>query len=69
MLIIKSSPSLFCSQIDVAPVGMSKGVRKLLQAKVPNMAKFDDVSEYIERYSRFISEQAIWVLRPWEFGY
>ncbi|CAB4025525.1 suppressor of SWI4 1 homolog [Paramuricea clavata] len=36
-------------QIDVAPVGMSKGVRKLLQAKVPNMAKFDDVSEYIER--------------------
>lgn len=40
---------LCCSQIDVAPVGMSKGVRKLLQAKVPNMAKFSDVSEYIER--------------------
>ncbi|XP_028394576.1 suppressor of SWI4 1 homolog isoform X2 [Dendronephthya gigantea] len=36
-------------QIDVAPVGMSRGVRKLLQAKVPNMAKFSDVSEYIER--------------------
>jgi hypothetical protein len=29
---------------------MSRGVRKLLQAKVPNMAKFSDVSEYIERW-------------------
>ena len=43
-------PFFFCSQIDVAPVGMSRGVRKLLQAKVPNMAKFSDVSEYIERW-------------------
>lgn len=36
-------------QIDAVPVGMSRGVKKLLQAKVPNMAKFRDVSEYIER--------------------
>ncbi|XP_046844252.1 suppressor of SWI4 1 homolog [Xenia sp. Carnegie-2017] len=36
-------------QIDISPIGMSKGVRKLLQSKVPNMGKLSDVSEYIER--------------------
>ncbi|KAI8518304.1 hypothetical protein Bbelb_043210 [Branchiostoma belcheri] len=33
--------------IKVVPMGMSRGVKKLLQSKVPNLKKYEDVSEYI----------------------
>ncbi|XP_078604528.1 suppressor of SWI4 1 homolog isoform X1 [Branchiostoma floridae x Branchiostoma japonicum] len=33
--------------IKVVPIGMSRGVKKLLQSKVPNLKKYEDVSEYI----------------------
>uniref|UniRef100_H2ZW53 Peter pan homolog n=1 Tax=Latimeria chalumnae TaxID=7897 RepID=H2ZW53_LATCH len=33
--------------IKVVPVGMSKGMKKLLQEKFPNMSKFEDISELL----------------------
>ncbi|XP_077986752.1 suppressor of SWI4 1 homolog [Glandiceps talaboti] len=33
--------------IKVVPVGMSRGVKKLIQAKIPNMARYHDVSEFL----------------------
>lgn len=39
--------SLLCSSIKVVPVGMSKGVKKLMQERFPNMSKFDDISELL----------------------
>lgn len=35
------------SSIKVVPVGMSKGVKKLMQEKFPNMSKFEDISELL----------------------
>ncbi|KAK3739595.1 hypothetical protein QZH41_011222, partial [Actinostola sp. cb2023] len=33
--------------IQVVPVGMSRGVKKLIQTKLPNMSKLDDISDYV----------------------
>ncbi|TRY74758.1 hypothetical protein TCAL_00734 [Tigriopus californicus] len=35
--------------IKVVPVGMSKGVKKIVQGKVPNLSRFEDVSEYLDK--------------------
>lgn len=35
--------------IKVVPTGVSKGVKKLLQNKVPNLSKFDDISEFMTK--------------------
>lgn len=35
--------------IRVVPVGVSKGVKKILQSKVPNLARFQDVSEFLTK--------------------
>lgn len=34
-----------CSSLKVVPVGMSRGVKKLMQERFPNMSKFEDISE------------------------
>ena len=39
--------SRLCSSIKVVPVGMSKGVKKLMQERFPNMSKFEDISELL----------------------
>ncbi|CAC5381337.1 SSF1_2 [Mytilus coruscus] len=36
--------------IRVVPVGMSKSVKKLIKATVPDMSKYSDVSEYITKH-------------------
>lgn len=36
-----------CSSLKVVPVGMSRGVKKLMQEKFPNMCKFEDISELL----------------------
>lgn len=36
--------------IRVTPVGLSRGVKKLVQSKVPSLARYQDVSEYLLRY-------------------
>lgn len=36
-----------CSSLKVVPVGMSRGVKKLMQEKFPNMSKFEDISELL----------------------
>lgn len=33
--------------IKMVPVGVSKGVKKIVQGKVPNMSKFDDVTDFL----------------------
>ncbi|NXB68736.1 SSF1 protein, partial [Struthidea cinerea] len=33
--------------IKVVPVGLSRGLRKLLQEKFPNLGRLDDVSELL----------------------
>jgi ribosome biogenesis protein SSF1/2 len=33
--------------IRVVPRGMSRGVRKITQSKIPNLSKYEDISEYI----------------------
>uniref|UniRef100_A0A1B6D159 Brix domain-containing protein n=1 Tax=Clastoptera arizonana TaxID=38151 RepID=A0A1B6D159_9HEMI len=35
--------------IRVAPVGLSRGVKKIVQSKIPNLSKYNDVSDYIMR--------------------
>jgi len=35
--------------IKVVPVGMSRGVKKIVQSKVPNLSKFSDISELMTR--------------------
>ncbi|XP_060589278.1 suppressor of SWI4 1 homolog [Ruditapes philippinarum] len=35
--------------IKVVPVGMTRGVKKIMQAKIPNLAKYGDISEYMNR--------------------
>lgn len=36
-----------CSSLKVVPVGMSRGVKKLMQEKFPNMNKLEDISELL----------------------
>lgn len=36
-----------CSSLKVVPVGMSRGVKKLMQERFPNMSKFEDISELL----------------------
>lgn len=33
--------------IKIVPRGMSRGVRKIAQSKVPNLSKYEDISEYV----------------------
>jgi len=35
--------------IKVVPVGVSKGVKKIVQSRVPNLSRFDDISEFITK--------------------
>lgn len=35
--------------IKVVPVGMSRSVKKIIQAKVPNLGKYTDISDYVNR--------------------
>lgn len=41
--------------IKIAPVGLSKGVKKVVQGKVPNLSKFDNISEFLTK-SNLLSE-------------
>lgn len=42
--------------IKVAPVGLSRSVKKLVQAKIPNLAKCEDFSEFITKAALSESE-------------
>ena len=35
--------------IKAVPVGISKGIKKLVQSKVPNLSSFGDIAEFITR--------------------
>jgi ribosome biogenesis protein SSF1/2 len=48
MVVIKKYLVYF-SNIKVVPVGMTRGVKKIMQAKIPNLAKYGDISEYMNR--------------------
>lgn len=42
--------------IKVVPVGLSRGVKKIVQAKVPNLAKCQDISEFLTKPTMSESE-------------
>ncbi|XP_064416735.1 suppressor of SWI4 1 homolog [Latimeria chalumnae] len=44
--------------IKVVPVGMSKGMKKLLQEKFPNMSKFEDISELLMKGANLSESEA-----------
>lgn len=37
------------SSLKVVPVGASKGLKKLLQEKFPNMSRLEDISELLAK--------------------
>jgi len=37
--------------IRAVPVGLNRGVKKLVQSKIPDLSKYDDISEFINRYT------------------
>lgn len=44
-----------CSSMKVVPVGMSRGVKKLMQERFPNMNKFEDISELLIKWACSLS--------------
>lgn len=44
--------------IKVVPTGVSKGVKKLLQNKVPNLSKFNDISEFMTKAGMLSDSEA-----------
>ncbi|XP_038640509.1 suppressor of SWI4 1 homolog, partial [Scyliorhinus canicula] len=44
--------------IKVVPVGMSRGMKKLLQAKFPNMSRFEDISELLMKGANLSESEA-----------
>ncbi|KAK3915446.1 Suppressor of SWI4 1-like protein [Frankliniella fusca] len=44
--------------IKVVPAGVSKGVKKLLQNKVPNLSKFNDISEFMTKSGMLSDSEA-----------
>lgn len=35
--------------IKAIPVGISRGVKKIVQSKIPNLAKYEDISEFLTK--------------------
>ncbi|XP_026181754.1 suppressor of SWI4 1 homolog [Mastacembelus armatus] len=44
--------------LKVVPVGMSRGVKKLLQERFPNMSKFEDISELLMKGANLSESEA-----------
>ncbi|KAK9505117.1 hypothetical protein O3M35_009245 [Rhynocoris fuscipes] len=44
--------------IRVTPVGVSKSVKKLISSKVPNLSKFGDISDFIEKADALSDSEA-----------
>lgn len=44
--------------IKAVPVGLSKGVKKLVQSKVPNLGRFEDVSDFITKSGQLSESEA-----------
>ncbi|XP_069124402.1 suppressor of SWI4 1 homolog [Argopecten irradians] len=44
--------------IKIVPVGMTRGVKKLIKSTVPDMSKFDDISEYIKQGGNLSESEA-----------
>ena len=38
------------SNIKIAPSGISRAAKKLLQGKVPDLSRFNDISDFMYRY-------------------
>lgn len=56
-----NSVFFFFSNIQAAPIGISRGVKKLIQTKLPNMAQLSDISDYVLRYS-YITQHLIFLV-------
>lgn len=42
------------SNIDAAPVGLSRSVKKIVKHKVPNLGSLTDISEFVTGYLSFL---------------
>merc|ERR1719262_643478 len=42
--------------IKIVPVGLSKGVKKIATGKIPNLARFEDMSEFLDSKGGMTSE-------------
>jgi len=36
--------------IKTVPVGLSKGIKKIVQSKVPDLSNFNDIDEFLLKY-------------------
>ena len=46
-------PYFFYSNIDAAPVGLSRSVKKIMKHKVPDLGSLTDISEFVTGYNSF----------------
>ncbi|XP_019714392.1 suppressor of SWI4 1 homolog [Hippocampus comes] len=46
------------SSLKVVPVGMSRGIKKLMQERFPNMSKFEDISELMVKGANLSESEA-----------
>lgn len=40
---------LYFSNVKVVPVGLSRGVKKLIKVEIPDLSRFNDVSDFITK--------------------
>ena len=45
----KTTLQSLCSAIKVSPVGTSRSVKKLLKQNVPDLSKYEDISDFITK--------------------
>ncbi|GFG29694.1 hypothetical protein Cfor_03744 [Coptotermes formosanus] len=44
--------------VKAVPVGLSKGIKKLVQSKVPNLGRFEDISDFITKSGQLSESEA-----------
>ena len=47
-------PFSFCSNIDAAPVGLTRGVKKIMKNKIPDLGSLTDISEFVTGYAAIL---------------
>lgn len=45
----ESDIDLYFSNVKVVPVGLSRGVKKLIKAEIPDLSRYNDVSDFITK--------------------
>jgi ribosome biogenesis protein SSF1/2 len=40
--------------ISAQPVGISRAVKKIIHARIPDLSKVDDIADFVQRYLHYI---------------